>query len=110
MFVDLFLPLHQISPGHEIRFGGLGATVESGEIGVFGRLGGVELIDQIILMPKTFEAFLLQIGFGPETRTFAFNLVQRAVLAIMQHYIAGIDCVRSQHDRALVLTGTQIVG
>ena len=59
----------------------MGATVESGKIGVFGGLGGVKFIDQIILMPQTFEAFLLQIGFGPETRTFAFDFVQCAVLS-----------------------------
>ena len=106
----LFLPLHQISPGHEIRFGGLGATVESRKIGVFGGLGGVKLIHQIIVMSQISEAFLFQIGFGPEARTFAFDFVQCAVLAIMQHYIAGIDCVRNKHDRTLVLSGTQIEG
>ena len=36
-------------------------SAESGKIGVVGGLGGVEFIDQIIFMPKTFEAFLLLI-------------------------------------------------
>jgi hypothetical protein len=37
----------------------MGATVESGKIRVVGRLGGVEFIDQIIFMPKTFEPFFI---------------------------------------------------
>ena len=109
MFI-FFISPHQLRPCGEERYGGLVAAFEAGNVGVFLRTGGVQFIDQIIVVSQTLKTFFLQIRSGPEARTFAFNLVQCSVLAVMQHYIAGSDCVRSKHDRTLLLIGTLIEG
>ena len=42
----------------------MGAAVEGGKIVVVGGLRGVKLINEVIIVIQSHEAFLLQIGFG----------------------------------------------